>query len=230
MKELTKYEIRQPRTMEEFEKGLSFLSRSFDDKYGTYPREIPGRFFLAFDKTKNDEVVATISLQTRRPGCPLEVEEYYNVDLSELYAGFKYEVGEVGRLSSVDSYVTPYLFCAVSLFARTTGVKFMICFNKMIIAKLIQRRYKLQVHEHSFPLRTEAIDRKYYPYFFDDNNPVIVLTQHFGCWNQRIMDLMKQGEGVIDIIIQDSPRYFSCYEEQEYDQVEYSRQRAIALQ
>src|SRR5262245_43739212 len=101
-----RYEIRQAQSFEEFKAGLLFLSKAFNAEYGTYPRELPDRFFLAFDKMDRNKIVGTINLQVRRPDKKLEVEELFHLDLSELYDGSKYEIGEIGRLTSIDSYVT----------------------------------------------------------------------------------------------------------------------------
>jgi hypothetical protein len=216
------YIIRQPETLEELVGGFNLLCEIFQKHFGTFPRELPHHFFLAFDSTDGNRVVGTINLQMcRSPGEVFEIEHFLECNVTDFYMGSRADVGEVGRLTSICPFVTPYLFCAIGHFAFEFDVQFLVSFNRRLITHKMRSGYGFAVDEYHIPVREEHIPAEYRPYFCNSQDPVVALCQPTACWASRIRQLIVEGEGKVEIIL---PKSF----DQMRELVEQFRQHAAA--
>lgn len=196
--------IRQPSTVEEYREGINLLSSIFQRRFQTFPRELPHQFFLAFDGENNNRVVGTINLQVARDGEPFEVERFFHCSVEELCGVARKKVGEIGRLTSLNELVTPYLFCAVGKFMEYFGIETFISFNKKAVGRILRSVYRLPLSIHEVCLREDVIPPEYYSYFFDTHNPVIILTGKMHEVEEWVKDLMDAQSGTIKIEVPSS--------------------------
>lgn len=196
--------IRQPSTVEEYREGINLLSGIFQRRFQTFPRELPSQFFLAFDGSQNDKVVGTINLHFGgNSHGPLEVEKYFDIRIADYYSGSKAEVAEIGRLTSTEEMVFPYMLCAITLFARDRGIEFFFSFNKRAISRIVRASYMFPFAETVVTLKKENIPPDYFPYFMDERNPVVLLHQPVADLLPRVSELIEAQSGDINIILPD---------------------------
>lgn len=193
------FTIRQPKTVAEFSEGLNLLSLNFQNRFKTYPRELPHQFFLAFDSDNGNRVAGTINLQVVRDGEIFEIERFFDCDVEGLCGVKRTQVGEIGRLTSVNDLITPYLFCAVGLFMRRFDIKTFISFNRKSIGRILKSVYRLPLTVCEFPMRKENIPAEYYSYFYDQHNSVIILKGEMSDVEEWMNDLMRAQLGMVEI-------------------------------
>ena len=197
--------VRQPASSSEFNEGVSHLAKIFQDRFKTYPRELPDNFFLAFDTARNNEVVGTINVQLGKHYTSLEVEYFFEFDVEHVLKVPREAVAEIGRLTSSAEAVTPYLFCAATLFALRQGVSHFVSFNKRLISRCM-KAHKLPVVEEIFPMRLDNVPEEYLPYFCENpREPIVVLSQEIKVWIPRVLELMGAGEEKVSIELPPTP-------------------------
>lgn len=196
--------IRQPATPQELDAGLTLLNETFEDYFGAYPRELPHEFFVAIEQDTG-RVVGTINLQHSRIRNPVfEVEHFFHCSVNDFYPlGCREDVGEIGRLTSKRYEITPYLFCAVALFAIKVGIEFFVSFNKRKITKLMRASLQFPVNEYRCLLRRENVKLEYEPYFCQEEDPVVVLTHPVANWERRVSQLLAEANGTMKIEVPD---------------------------
>lgn len=193
--------IRQPRDLSELSAALDLLNSTFRDHFGTFPRELPHEFFVVFDTEEDNRVLGTINLQRDGEGNGgFEVEHFFVCKVNDFYPlGSRADVGEIGRLTSKRDFITPYLFCAVTLFAQKVGVEFFVSFNRRKITRLMRASLQFGVNEYECPLRRENVPPEYEPYFYSPTDRVVVLTQPVANWERRVTELMAAANSTIKI-------------------------------
>jgi len=168
--------VRPPKDNVEMSAGLELVKEGFLREFGTAPEpeETPANFFVAADEELG-KVLGTIGLQVVKNPSELELEWYFDCRLSDFYTGPAVKVGGIGRYTATRPGVSKFLLCYVIKFAELTGVEFLFSFNRRGIAHLAERG--------GFSFRTrylavrDNIPEKYWPYFLNQDDPVIVLTQ-----------------------------------------------------
>lgn len=170
--------IRPPANSSEMNAGLRLVMSRFHDEFGTAPEEAPENFFVAVaDEDRDGGVVGTISLQVTHESSALELERYFACHLSDFYEGPVDKVGGIGRYTATRPRVSRALLCYVIKFAEQEGVEFLLSFNRQSVAHLAQRG-GFTFASHRLTVRKDNIPQKYWPYFLDEDDPVLVLTQY----------------------------------------------------
>lgn len=170
--------IRPPATQNELRAGLELVRSRFFDEFGTAPEPegTPKNFFVAVDEDSSG-IVGTISLQVTARASELELEMFFDCHLSDFYSGAVNKVGGIGRYTATRPGVSRILLCYIIKFAEQTGIEFLLSFNRQSVARLAQRG-GFSFTSHRPTVRQNNILEKYWPYFLNQDDPVIVLTQY----------------------------------------------------
>lgn len=197
----TSFIIRPPNSFDEINEGQKLLAQLFKKAYNTFPEETPDQILYAFSVPDN-KIIASIGLEIKKSDKNLEVERYFDFNMSKTYPKAKIEeLGEIERLTSLNRFITPYLIFAILKFAKNIGVNYISTFNKKIVAQVFTKIYKLEFQNFEPIVLQKTLEGAYGDYF--NKNDLIIFTQETEILYNLINDNFIFNSNIVEFQIPD---------------------------